>query len=210
MKICKLCSKSHSRKKSIFCSSVCCVKQWKLNNMDRIKHNNKTWYQNNKQYADDKHTEWNRNNIEHLQQNKQQYYIDHRVDLQERQRQWKKDNINYQYNWRQQNPTYARNWCDNNRSKCNANRAKYRAKKLHATPNWLTEKHLQQIYEFYKKARELTQLTGIKYEVDHIEPLQGKNVSGLHVPWNLQILTKAENLKKGRQIAGKKGNPLSV
>jgi hypothetical protein len=71
------------------------------------------------------------------------------------------------------------------------------AAKLKRTPQWLTKDHWKQINNFYLEAADRQKVTGIKYEVDHIEPLQGENVSGLHVPWNLQILTKSENCKKG-------------
>jgi hypothetical protein len=66
-------------------------------------------------------------------------------------------------------------------------------------PKWLTEEHKRQMGEFYRKADELTRETGVPHEVDHIYPLMGKTCSGLHVPWNLQILTRTKNREKSNR-----------
>ena len=65
-----------------------------------------------------------------------------------------------------------------------------------ATPTWLTDVQLLNIEILYAKCRELTQSTGIRHNVDHIFPIGHGKVSGLHVPWNLQILTASDNIKK--------------
>ena len=70
-----------------------------------------------------------------------------------------------------------------------------------ATPAWLTTEQRNAIKQLYIEARKLTKLTGVKYEVDHIVPLINDDVCGLHVPWNLQVLTKDENLKKSNKIS---------
>lgn len=72
----------------------------------------------------------------------------------------------------------------------------YRARKLQAMPNWLSDDHLDAIHDLYRESERISQATGITHHVDHIVPLKGENVCGLHVPWNLQILTEDENRAK--------------
>lgn len=73
---------------------------------------------------------------------------------------------------------------------------KYHTKKLQRTPKWLNSVDFVKIDMIYKNAQHLTKTTGILHEVDHIIPLQGKLISGLHVPWNLQVLTRTDNRRK--------------
>ena len=79
-----------------------------------------------------------------------------------------------------------------------ATRRKNRIKQ--ATPQWLTKEDLELIKDFYREAQRISEETGVRHHVDHIIPLHGENVSGLHVPNNLQILTEKENLSKGNKV----------
>lgn len=71
-----------------------------------------------------------------------------------------------------------------------------RAHKAKATPKWLTEKQLEHIKAYYETAQMLSDRWGIQMDVDHEIPLHGKNVSGLHVPWNICIMEHMENVRK--------------
>lgn len=71
-----------------------------------------------------------------------------------------------------------------------------KAAKLQATPRWLHGDHKKEMADFYKAAKMFQLYTGTEYHVDHIVPLQGETVCGLHVPWNLQLLPWDENLSK--------------
>jgi len=107
-----------------------------------------------------------------------------------------------QVEWRKNNPNHAgnkeskRKWKLNNVGKVNADTVKRRLAKLNRTPSWLTPIDFERIENEYKLAAILTKLWGESWHVDHIIPLQGKMVSGLHVPSNLQVLRGKDNVKK--------------
>jgi len=94
----------------------------------------------------------------------------------------------------------AKMWRQANKGKVNSVTANRRAFKKKATPCWLSSHHKRQIRVLYTKARELTDLFGGKFEVDHVVPLDSEIVCGLHVPWNLQLLDKPLNRKKSNLI----------
>lgn len=69
-----------------------------------------------------------------------------------------------------------------------------------ATPKWLTYLQKQEMHSLYRIAQQLTKTTGVRYVVDHIVPLRSDTVCGLHVPWNLQVITQDENLRKSNKL----------
>ena len=71
--------------------------------------------------------------------------------------------------------------------------AKHKAAKIQAIPLWLSKGQLEEIKNIYHECPK-------GFHVDHIIPLQGNNVCGLHVPWNLQYLSSIDNMKKGNRI----------
>lgn len=99
--------------------------------------------------------------------------------------------------WRSNNKEYKAQlnslWAARNKPARAATTAKYRARKLNATPNWLTDSQWKDIKKIYEYANTLG------FHVDHIVPLQGTHVSGLHVPCNLQVLSPRDNQSKGNK-----------
>lgn len=161
MKICRKGLHQFSGKRCKECHRVCKT-AWKELNSEREKANMKAWKEANK----DKIKAWYEANKEVCKANNKA---------------WKEANS-------EQEKANQKAYQKANQDKCNAHSAKRRSKKLNATPTWLTKEHFKQIEAFYTNAKELEQQTGVKYHVDHIVPLQGETVSGLHVPWNLQVI----------------------
>lgn len=90
-------------------------------------------------------------------------------------------------------------WAANNKEASRAIKAKYRAAKRKAVPTWA---NLEDIKYYYEAAELYTIMSGIEYQVDHIVPLQSKLACGLHCQFNLQLLTKTENVSKQNRYIG--------
>ena len=95
---------------------------------------------------------------------------------------------------------YKRTWKLRNTTWVRADTKARRRKHREATPKWLSSKQKTEIRQLYQIAITMTQTTGEQYVVDHIVPLRSDVVCGLHVPWNLRVVTQEENLKKSNKF----------
>lgn len=96
----------------------------------------------------------------------------------------------------------ASNWQKNNKGKVNSNTALRHAAKMKRKPKWLSKEDTLKIKCLYQVAAMRNRESDIEWHVDHIVPLQGENVCGLHVPWNLQIIPAIENMRKNNRFYG--------
>lgn len=136
---------------------------------------------------------WREANADFVRELKRNYY---RSSKREREMQAKRSRRWLEAN-REKSRAATAAWRERNLAHAAANQARRRASLLKRTPSWANQEAIRQ---FYVLARELTAQTGVEHEVDHIYPLQGELVSGLHVETNLRVIPKGENRSKGYRI----------
>jgi hypothetical protein len=142
----------------------------------------KEWDSSNKEYVLKKATDWHYANYQRLKQRKIEAATN-----------WIKNN-------KEKYKEFAKKCYQNNKEKSHAYSAKYRANKRKAVPKWFNDSMKKEVEALFAIAKQKTLETGIRHEVDHIIPLKGETVSGLHVPWNLQVITQFENRSKRNLI----------
>ena len=133
------------------------------------------YYQKNKQRLHESNKQWVKNNPEKfskIQSKSSKKNIERRRE--------------YARKHRAENPSLYNFYCRTRQ-----------AKQCNATPKWA---NYEAIKVKYKERNTMSKVKGLAYNVDHIVPLQGENVCGLHVPWNLQIITADENIAKSNSL----------
>jgi hypothetical protein len=108
-----------------------------------------------------------------------------------------KKNKKYKNKNKEKVTEYNKQWWSENKDKRAAYEGKRRSMQLQRTPTWDPDAHL--IAAKYQLAAMLSEASGVHYHVDHIIPLQGKKVSGLHVFSNLRVIPGTENVKKSNK-----------
>lgn len=129
---------------------------------------------NNKKETKLKRKVWIENNKERCKEAKRRWYLKNKEKVSNQAKEFAKNN-----------PEWKAAHC-----------AKRRSIKLNAIPKWID---LDLIEEFYNLARTRSKVTGIKWHVDHIVPLNSKTVCGLHIADNLQVIPSSLNSKKGNR-----------
>ena len=191
----KTCEKLHSYPKELKCCPEC------------KKASNKAWYETNKEQEKAYMKAYHAANLEHHKANHKAYYNSHKEQCRTRAKAGKEANKEqvkanhkaYYNSHKEQVKANMKVYKKANPAKMNAHSAKRRAAKRQAIPRWLTEEHEKQIQHFYDVCAWLNGWKMEKFEVDHIVPLQGEEVCGLHVPWNLQLLPASLNRSKGNK-----------
>lgn len=197
----------------------CCsayAAKWREKNQKKKRENDRAYAAANRDRAKEKTKQWALKNPERKRAADKAYAIANADRVKEVARQWREDNKEkiraakklyaQQNNERlriarsvfyaaniESNRAATRAWAAANPHRKAASRKERKLSKILATPAWASRSAIEL---FYLHAQHLTRATGIPHHVDHIVPLRSKWVCGLHVEYNLQVLTGEANLKK--------------
>lgn len=165
-------------------------KKYYLENRKEIKAKTRAYKEENREYYANYMKKYYEKNKEKLQKDSKEYYENNKDHLLELCRQYclrNKDRV----------AEIKRRHIEKHRTRYRERSAARRLREKKATPRWAS---IDEIYDVYELAEFLTEESGEQYHVDHIVPIYGKNVCGLHVAINLRAITAFENMSKGNKL----------
>lgn len=154
-------------------------------NRDRLRLMQREWYVNNRERMLTSMKEYYAANKEKIRKDQASYYAQKTNDVRKKQDEWRASNPGYR------TEAYARNSTPQRTQS-----ALRRASTLQRVPPWFGELDELAFKEAHDLARLREKATGLKWQVDHIVPLRGEKVSGLHVCSNVQVITASANASK--------------
>ena len=147
-------------------------KRWQEENRERMNEYARVWRRQNPEASNAASNRWRAKNPDKVEEAARKKYAADPEKSKAVTQQWRKDNL----------------------GRSNYISSKRRAALKNATPPWLTPAQESEIRAMYDQAAKEGK------QVDHMVPITHKRVCGLHVPWNLQVLTKSENCKKRNKL----------
>ena len=167
------------------------MREWAQKNPEVKKERAAEWYEKKREEIIERVRANYYKDIEKSRQRARDYAETHRDEARLRVRKWSEANP-------ERKRENDKAWTEANRARSHSLKAKYRAARRQACPPWVDDAHMARIHEVYRLRREISERTGVVHEVDHIVPLQGKTVCGLHVWWNLRVIPREENNRRPR------------
>ena len=196
----KPCRHGHIAKR--FVSSYGCVEcaairrdstyqaEYRRKNADAIANKQKLRYAKNAALMREKSKRWYEQNKETAAYQSKKRHAEKREEILEYQKKWRLENRD------RVKANATKEYKENRHLYIARSRARQQAIR-NRTPSWADLDHIR---DFYELARIATECSGFAFEVDHIIPLQGERVSGLHEPRNLSVLLRSENRAKSNRF----------